>query len=318
MGRGGRCPRPRRVSTRPHAMLLSLWPNAQQPWDDIVTEVRHVDATGWHAVYLADHFMGDGGGFGAADTPTLECTAALTALAGLTGTVRLGPLVLGNTYRHPAVVANWAVTLDHVSHGRAILGVGAGWQVNEHRQYGIELPPPGERVSRFAEACTVLRGLLDAPPVTFGGEHYRLDAALCAPTPVQERLPLLIGGKGDRMLGVVAQHGDHWNMWGMPELLSERAAVLERHCDRIGRDPSTVHRSTQALVMLTEDRSRARAFVDAAAPRAAFAGTATEFAELCSRWVEVGIDEVIVPDTALGTGDERLDRIDALRCAVVA
>ena len=236
-------------------MLLSLWPTAQQPWDDIVAEVRHVDATGWDAVYVADHFMGDGGGFGAADTPTLECTAALTALAALTSSVRLGPLVLGNTYRHPAVVANWAVTLDHVSHGRAILGVGAGWQINEHHQYGIELPARGERVSRFAEACSVLRALLDEPPVTFRGEHYRLDEALCAPRPVQARLPLLVGGKGDRMLGVVARHADHWNMWGLPDVLAERAAVLERNCERIGRDPSTVHRSTQALVMLTDDRS---------------------------------------------------------------
>ncbi len=299
-------------------MLLSLWPSAQQPWDDIVAEVRHVDATGWHAVYVADHFMGDGGGFGAADTPTFECTAALTALAALTSSVRLGPLVLGNTYRHPAVVAKWAVTLDHVSRGRAILGVGAGWQVNEHHQYGIELPPRGVRVSRFAEACSVLRGLLDQPPVTFHGEHYQLDEALCAPRPVQARLPLLVGGKGDRMLGIVARDADHWNMWGLPDVLAERAAVLQRHCERIGRDPSTVHRSTQALVMLTGDRSRARAFLDRVAPRAAFAGTATEFGELCSSWAQVGIDEVIIPDTALGSGEERLENLGALRDAVVA
>ena len=120
------------------------------------------------------------------------------------------------------------------------------------------------------------------------------------------------------MLGVVARHADHWNMWGLPDVLAERAAVLERNCDRIGRDPSTVHRSTQALVMLTDDRERARAFVDRVAPRAAFAGTAAEFGELCSRWAQVGIDEVIVPDTALGSGDERLAQLDALRSAVVA
>lgn len=297
-------------------MLLSLWPNAQQPWDEIVAEVRHADDTGWHAVYLADHFMGDGGGFGPADTPTLEATAGLSALAALTDRVRLGPLVLGNTYRHPAVVANWAVTLDHVSGGRAILGVGAGWQVNEHEQYGIELPPRGVRVARFEEACQVLRGLLDAPPATVVGEHYRLTDALCSPPPVQARLPLLIGGKGDRMLGVVARHADQWNMWGLPDMLSERAQVLEERCAAIGRDPASVHRSTQALVMLTGDAERGRAFVDAVAPRAAFAGTAGQFAELCHRWASVGIDEVIVPDTGLGRGDERLARLDELRSAV--
>ena len=297
-------------------MLLSLWPNAQQPWDDIVTEARHADATGWHAVYLADHFMGDGGGFGEPGTPTLEATAGLAALAAVTDRVRLGPLVLGNTYRHPAVVANWAVTLDHVSHGRAVLGVGAGWQVNEHEQYGIELPSPGERVTRFEEACRVLRSLLDDPPATVDGSYYRLRDALCSPPPVQERLPLLIGGKGDRMLGIVARHVDQWNMWGLPSTVAERAAVLDRRCEAVGRDPRTVHRSTQALVMLTEDRERGRAFVDAVAPRAAFAGSPDEFAELCAQWAAVGVDEVIVPDAALGRGDERLARIGALRAAV--
>jgi alkanesulfonate monooxygenase SsuD/methylene tetrahydromethanopterin reductase-like flavin-dependent oxidoreductase (luciferase family) len=297
-------------------MLLSLWPNAQQPWTEIVTEARHADATGWHAVYLADHFMGDGGGFGPPETPTLEATAGLAALAALTERVRVGSLVLGNTYRHPAVVANWAVTLDHVSGGRAILGVGAGWQVNEHEQYGIELPPPGERVARFDEACRVLRGLLDAPPATVEGAHYRLTDALCSPPPVQERLPLLIGGKGDRMLGVVARYADQWNMWGLPDTIAARSAVLDRRCEAIERDPRSVHRSTQALVMLTADAERGRAFVDAVAPRAAFAGSAAQFAELCGRWAEVGVDEVIVPDAALGTGEERLARLDELRAAV--
>ena len=246
----------------------------------------------------------------------LEATAGLAALAASTERVRLGPLVLGNTYRHPAVVANWAVTLDHVSHGRAVLGVGAGWQVNEHEQYGIELPAPGERITRFEEACQVLRGMLDAPPTTVHGQHYRVTDALCSPPPVQRRLPLLIGGKGDRMLGIVARHADQWNMWGLPDTIEERSAVLDRRCESIGRDPRTVHRSTQALVMVTEDRERGRAFVDGVAPRAAFAGSAAEFAELCRRWAATGVDEVIVPDVALGSGDERLDRLDALRAAV--
>lgn len=297
-------------------MLLSLWPTAQQPWDDLVAEVRHAEATSWHAVYLADHFMGDGGGFGAAETPNLEATAALSALAAITERVLLGPLVLGNTYRHPAVVANWAATFDQVSHGRAILGVGAGWQVNEHEQYGIDLPRPGERLERFDEACAVLRAMLHAPPATVEGRHYRVRDALCSPPPVQARLPLLIGGKGDRMLGVVARHADRWNMWGLPATLAERSQVLARRCEAIGRDPASVHRCTQALVLLTDDARRAREFVEAVAPRAAFAGTPEQFAELCEQWRSVGIDEVIVPDAALGRGDERAAALDALRAAV--
>lgn len=297
-------------------MLLSLWPNAQQPWGDLVDVVERADSTGWHAVYVADHFMGDGAGFGPTETPTLEATATLAALAGRTTRVRLGSLVLGNTYRHPAVVANWAATLDHASGGRAILGVGAGWQLNEHQQYGIELPTPGERVARLDEACTVLRGLLHDPPVTFGGRHYQLGDAHCSPSPVQAHLPLLVGGKGDRMLGLVARHADAWNMWGLPRTIAARGAVLDRRCEAIGRDPAQVHRSTQALVLLTDDPARAARFVDSVAQRAAFAGTAAQFAQLCADWAGVGIDEVIVPDWHLGQGAERTEALEQLRSAV--
>ncbi len=297
-------------------MLLSIWPNAQQPWNDLVEEARHADATGWHRAYVADHFMGDGGGFGAPEVPTLEATAVLAGLAVATERIGLAPLVLGNTYRHPAVVAKWAATVDHLSGGRLTLGIGAGWQRNEHEQYGITLPPPGERVARLDEACEILRAMLHDPPATVSGEHYRVTDALCSPRPVQAHLPLLVGGKGDRMLGLIARHADHWNMWGLPEVLAERAEVLARRCERIDRDPATIHRSTQALVLLTDDPARGAEFIDAVAPRAAFAGTAAQFAELCGRWAAVGIDEVIVPDAALGTGAHRLERLDALRDAV--
>jgi alkanesulfonate monooxygenase SsuD/methylene tetrahydromethanopterin reductase-like flavin-dependent oxidoreductase (luciferase family) len=121
--------------------------------------------------------------------------------------LRLGPLVLGATYRHPAVVANWAVSMDHVSGGRFVLGIGAGWQANEHAQYGIDLPGVGERVDRFTEYCEVITRMLRSTrggrePRTsgFSGRWFRLDDALCEPPPVQDRLPVLVGGKGDRML----------------------------------------------------------------------------------------------------------------------
>lgn len=130
-------------------MRFSIWPSLQQPWSDVLEVARHAEATGWDGVYVADHFMGSGGDFGPDTTPTHEATASLAALAAVTERVRLGTLVLGNTYRHPAVVANWAATVDHVSGGRLLLGIGAGWQENEHQQYGIELPPPRERLDRF-------------------------------------------------------------------------------------------------------------------------------------------------------------------------
>jgi len=291
---------------------FSIWPSLTQPWADVLEVTRHAEATGWDGVYVADHFMGDaGGGFGAVDVPTLEATAALAGLAVATGRLRLGTLVLGNTYRHPAVLASWAATVDQLSGGRVLLGVGAGWQENEHEQYGIRLPPPGERIERFEEACHVWKGLLREPTTTFAGRHYELTDAICEPKPVQSPLPLLIGGKGDRMMGVVARHADEWNMWGLADDIAERSAVLDQRCESIGRDPSEIKRSAQALVLLTDEPAKAAAFREEAG-RAAIAGTADDVAEAVAAWVEVGLDEVIVPDFTLGRGARKLERMDAI------
>jgi F420-dependent oxidoreductase-like protein len=293
-------------------MRFSVWPNLLQPVDDVLEVALHADRTGWDGVWVADHFMGDGGGFGAEDTPTLEATAVLAALAVATERVRLGPLVLGATYRHPAVVANWAATVDVLSGGRLVLGVGAGWQQNEHDQYGIELPPVRERVDRFAETLAVLTGLLRDERTTFEGDWFRLRDAVCEPKPLQDHLPVLVGGKGDRMLGLVARFGDEWNMWGLPDLIGARAAVLERRCESIGRDPTTVRRSTQALLLPTDDGAEAAAFLEAVAPRAAVAGPWAQIAEVVGGWRDVGVDEVVVPDSPLGRGARRLELLDGL------
>ena len=217
--------------------------------------------------------MGDGGGFGPEDAPVLEATALIAALATATERVRLGSLVFGTTYRHPAVLANWAATVDQLSGGRLVLGIGAGWQENEHAQYGLELPPVRARVDRFAEVCQVTRSLFENPTTDFDGEWFHLTGAYCEPKPVQSPLPLLIGAKGDRMIGLAASYADEWNMWGLPDALAERMAVLDAACERIDRDPAGVARSTQALVMLTEDTEAARGFVESMAPRATLAGT---------------------------------------------
>lgn len=297
-------------------MRFSVWPNLMQPVEDVLAVARHAERTGWDGVWVADHFMGDGAGFGAEDAPVLEATAVLAALAAGTERVRIGPLVLGTTYRHPAVTAKWAVTVDRLSGrdggpGRLVLGLGAGWQRNEHIQYGIELPSVRDRVGRFAETCEVVTSLLRRGRTTFDGEWFRLDGALCEPKPAGA-LPLLVGAKGDRMLAVVARWADEWNMWGLPDLLAERSGVLARACERIGRDPSSIRRSTQALLLPTDDPVRARRFVDAVAPRAAVAGSAEQIGELVAGWRDVGVDEVIVPDAPLGRGAARLERLDAL------
>ena len=193
-------------------MDLTLWPLVSQPWPDLLEAVAQVEGLGWHGVVVEDHFMADGGGFGAATDPRFEVTSVLAALAVATSSLRIAPLVMSATYRHPAVVAKWAATVDHISGGRLTLGLGAGWQVNEHEQYGIELGTPGERIERLDEYCTVLRSMLQDSTTTFADRFFELSDAWCEPKPVQSRLPLLIGGKGDRMLRLVARQADMWNM----------------------------------------------------------------------------------------------------------
>jgi len=292
-------------------MRFSFWPNLAQPWTDVLDGVRHAEATRWDGIYVAEHFMGDGGAFGPETMPMLESTAVLAALATATERVRLGSLVLGVTYRRPAVLASWAATVDHASGGRLTLGIGAGWQVNEHEQYGIPLGTPGVRIDRLEEALTVLRGLLTDETTTFVGDHYRLTDARSEPKPVQSPLPILVGGKGDRMMGVVARHADAWNMWSTGPVFAERSAALDAACQREGRDPSTIARSTQALWFPGDDEKADRA-IEAVAPRAAIGGSLERMRDAVGAWAAAGVDEVIVPDFTLGTGARRAETLDLI------
>lgn len=299
-------------------MRFSIWPSLAQPWSEVVSTTRHAESTGWDGVYVADHFMGDGESAGDTLTPMLEATAAIAALAALTDRLRLGSLVYGITYRHPAVLAKWAATVDHISAGRLLLGIGAGWQVNEHEQYGIELGPPGVRIDRFDEACQILHGLLRDESTTVAGDHYRVTEALAEPKPVQAPLPILIGGKGDRMMGVVARHADEWNMWSLAAEFRERSGVLDARCEAIGRDPQEIARSTQALWFLTDDAAKADRLIEKVAPRAAIGGPVERLMEAVAAWSEAGVDEVIVPDFTLGGDAEKQDRMDTIVETVAA
>ena len=293
-------------------MRFSVWLSHQQPWSELVAAARHVEATGWDGVYVADHFMGDGAGFGPVDDPNLEATALLAGLAASTDRVRVGSLVLGATYRHPAVLANWAATVDHISGGRLVLGLGAGWQENEHQQYGIDLGTPGARLRRFDEYCQVVNGLLRQPVTTVVGDSYQVRDAIAEPKPVQTPLPLLIGGKGDRMLGLVARHADEWNMWSLPATQVERAAALARACEAVDRDPAEIVRSPPARVLLTDARAAADRFVAGVGGRAAVGGTVEDLAEVVGGWRDAGVDEVIIPDFVLGRGAQKLEALDAI------
>lgn len=289
-------------------MRFSIWSVPSTEWSDVLDTARHAEATGWDGVWVADHFMGGGGPI-PEETPTLEAGSLVAALAAAVPRVRIGTLVYGNTYRHPAVVANMAATVDHVSGGRFTLGIGAGWQQNEHDQYGIELPGVRARVDRFDEAIQIMRSLLREPRTTFSGRHYQLRDALCEPKPVQEALPLLVGCTGDRMLGITARHADAWNMWGLPDRVAERSAALSRACEKIDRDPGTIARTAQALVFFVDDPAAADRLVEQI-PRPTMAGPPERLRDIVAAYVEAGVDELIVPDSTLGTGDDKLAAMD--------
>ena len=194
--------------------------------------------------------------------PCFEGWTALAYLAGITERLRLGLMVSGNTYRHPAVLANICATLDVVSGGRLDIGLGAAWNEAEHTAYGIAFPPLGERMDMLEEACQVLDLLLTEKVSNFAGTHYRLTDAYCEPKPVQRpRPPLVIGGGGEkRTLRIAAAYADHWNFPGRTgDELRAKLDVLHRHCADVGRDPAEIEVSAHLFEPLEPARVAAAA-----------------------------------------------------------
>ena len=222
-----------------------------QTWEGVLDLWRHVEATGWDVACVTDHFMPN---TPEREGPMLEAWSTLAALAVSVPRIRIGTIVLGNTYRHPAVVAKMAAQVDIISGGRLLLGLGAGWQENEHEAYGIPFHTTRERLERLDEACQVLKSLWTQRRSDFAGRHYRLSNAPLDPKPVQRPHPeLMLGGGGERVtLRIVAKHADHWNVWGGPHVLARKGAILDEHCAAVGRDPKTITRSANMVLLITD------------------------------------------------------------------
>lgn len=289
-------------------MRFSFWPIARQSWEDVLTLARHVERTGWDGIWYADHFM--------PNTPEASdpCHEVWTTVAGLAVSVprlRIGPLVAGNTYRHPAVVANMAATIDHMSGGRLVLGLGAGWQENEHRAYGLEYYTVGERLRRLEEACQVIKALFNEPRANFQGRYYRLEDAPMEPKPVQKPLPLMIGGGGEKVtLRITARYADEWNVWGDVDRLRQKMGVLDGHCESVGRDPSAIQRSAAVLVYLSDDKSVVKRIREEPQARPSIAGNSAELAEIVTEYARAGVDELIVPDFHMEPGTAKTEFLD--------
>ena len=210
---------------------------------------RRIEAHGFEWISIWDHFYSaDYTG----NPHSLEAVASHAALCGATETVRCGSLVYSVGYRHPAVLANAAATLDQIANGRVTLGLGGGWMEAEYAAYGMEYPSAGVRLRQVNEAIQCVRGLLTQDRTNFSGEFFTMRDAQCVPKPVQARLPLWIGGGGEKVtLRIAAEHADGWNVpFIAPDTFAHKISVLNAHCETVGRDPSEIERAINVGVAM--------------------------------------------------------------------
>jgi len=299
-------------------MKISLWPSYERSWEETLELARFAEDRGYHSFCYPDHLMPQHADDAPDPGPALDCWTVLAAVAAQTTRVRLVSVVSPTTIHHPVVLAKRATTVDHVSGGRVTLGLGAGWQANEHTAYGFELPSAGPRVDRFAEAIEVIHRLLRGDVVDHRGEYYRLTGAPFAPTPVQRPLPLLVGTGGDRMMRLTARFADQWNIWGTPESLPDPLERLRVACEREGRDPATMWRTVAAMAFIARDDRHRESLAPLAASGRAIVGSAEQLLDTLGRYRELGIDEYCLPDFALGpTPQARREALESLHEQVV-
>jgi len=289
-------------------MRFSFWPNASQSYEDVLNLAQHVEQTGWDGIWYADHFMANAPD---TSTPCAESWTTLAAIGAVVPRLRLGTLVMGNTYRHPAVVAKMAATLDHISGGRTVLGLGSGWQENEHTQYGIPFYSVAERLARLDEACQVIKSLFTHKKSNFDGRFYQLRDASLEPKPLQNPLPLLIGGGGEKVtLKITAKYADEWNVWGDVDRLRAKMKILDQHCADVGRDPREIKRTAVALLFLSRDNKFLEQIRNSNLERAHIIGTPEEVRDIVAEYEAIGVDELIVPDFTLGSGARKIATLD--------
>ena len=294
---------------------LQLW-SQQTDWPGFRDAALAAEANGWDSVWTWDHLLAI---FGPWEQPIFEGWGALAALGPITERVRLGLMVGANTFRNPGVTTKLATTLDHVSGGRAVLGIGAAWFEREHEAFGIPFgASPGERIGWLDESVMLMRRLLDGERVDHDGPTYVMRDALCEPRPVQAHLPILIGGSGrQKTLRVVAESADGWNTSGPFEDVQDALATLRRHCAEIGRDIATIEKTVSFPIILRDDAAAADTRIHElmaanGVPPADFGGyladTPAAVADVLRRHLDLGFETVIVRMPA-PYDDETIERM---------
>jgi F420-dependent oxidoreductase-like protein len=224
-------------------------------FDTLLAVAQACEQAGLDSVFMADHFVFNNEQQPEKEAPVLECFVALAAIAARTSRIRIGQLVAGVPYRNPALLAKMCATLDVISHGRTLVGLGAAWHEQEFRAYGWPFPPLGERMDMLEEAVQIVDLLLTRRAVSFSGRHYTLDNAFNDPMPVQKpRPPILIGGSGEqRTLKIVAQYADYCNVGGDPAEVAHKYDVLRRHCETVGRPIEAITLCNNTHLMIARD-----------------------------------------------------------------
>ena len=262
--------------------------------DDLQSLWRRIEELGFDWISIWDHFYAaDASG----DPHCLEAITAHTALAATTERVTCGSLVYSAGYRHPAVIANAMATLDQVARGRTVLGLGGGWLKGEYEAYGLHYGSPGERLRMLEEYVQCVRGLLTRERTTFDGEFFHMHDAQCEPKPMQARLPIWIGGGGEKVtLRIAAQHADGWNVpFIPPDVWAHKAGVLDAHCERLGRDPSEITKSVN-VGMAFNDAELRRQFgpISDAVKPGVLSGSVQEMVDKVGAYVDAGASYVIL------------------------
>src|SRR5262245_25909322 len=287
-----------------------------QTWPGVLELWQHAEATRWDVACVTDHFMPN---TKEREGAMLEGWSTLTALAALVPRMQVGTIVLGNTYRHPAVVAKMAAQVDIISNGRLLLGLGAGWQDNEHEAYGIPFYTMRERLERLDEACQVMRSLWTENRSTFKGRYYTLSDAPLQPKPVQRPHPeLMIGGGGEKItLLTVARHADQRNVWGGPKVLTHKGRILEEHCATVGRDSKSIRRSANMALLITDKKAEVEALAETLGARmgrhaadardTCLAGTPEQIRETLAALRAAKVDTVFIPTLFRPLPDLRRD-----------
>ena len=281
--------------------LGALCWNQYTDWPSLLQAGLRADRLGYDSLWTWDHLypiVGD------SDGPIYEGWLTITAWAASTENVRIGLMVGANTFRNPALVAKMATTLDHISGGRAILGIGAAWFEEEHDGFGLEFGDgPPERLRWLGEALPIMRGMLDGVEPTATGPRYGASKTRNLPAPLQPHLPICIGGGGEKVtLKLVARYGDMCNIGGGIETVRRKEAILVEHCERVGRDPAEIERTTNVgTVFIRDDRAEAERLFKAAFARNRVGrpwtgqpvGTPEDVAEHLAPFLELGYHHLI-------------------------